>query len=166
MIEIIRVESEAHISAIRELFREYATALGHDLGFQDFDRELAELPGRYGPPRGSLLLAFADDRAAGCVGLRPLSEDVCEMKRMYVRPAYRSGGFGQRLAREIIEQGRRLGYRRIRLDTLAEMRAANRLYESFGFTDIEPYYDNPLPGARYMELAILPGREYTSDGGT
>jgi putative acetyltransferase len=165
VIQIIQAESKAHIAAIRELFFEYAAGLGHDLGFQDFERELAGLPGRYGPPRGCLLLALADDGAAGCVALRPLEADVCEMKRMYVRPAFRAGSLGRRLAEAVLGEARRLGYRSIRLDTLTEMRAANRLYESFGFRDIEAYYDNPLPGARYMELALGPGRDYTSGGG-
>jgi len=154
MIEIVKVETEKQLNAVRVLFLEYAAALGHDLGFQDFEKELAGLPGRYAPPEGGLLLADSDGEPAGCAGLRRLEPGVCEMKRMYVRADFRSLRLGRRLAEAVLEEARRLGYRRMRLDTLVEMRAANRLYESLGFKDIPAYYHNPLPGARFMELEL------------
>ena len=153
--QAIEPATSADTDAVRALLLEYAEALGVDLCFQGFDRELAGLPGEYAPPRGSLLVARDEHGdAVGCVALRPLSDDACEMKRLYVRPAVRGSGLGRELALAVVEEARGLGYARMRLDTLPSMSAAARLYESLGFVDIEPYYENPVPGARYLELEL------------
>jgi putative acetyltransferase len=144
---------EEHVPAVRLLFEEYAASLGVDLGFQDFDRELAELPGEYLPPAGRLLLALAPE-PAGCVALRPFEPEVCEMKRLYVRPAYRGTGLGLRLAEAIVAAGREAGYQWMRLDTLPTMAAARGLYEALGFVEIEAYRPNPVHGTTYFELRL------------
>jgi putative acetyltransferase len=145
------------------LFLEYAESLGFDLGFQDFERELRELPGEYAPPRGALLIARDRETAIGCVALRPLGPGTCEMKRLYVQPEARAGGAGRALAEAILAAGRELGYRRMRLDTVPSMTAARGLYRSLGFREIEPYRFNPIPGTSFMELdleaAAAGGRE-------
>jgi ribosomal protein S18 acetylase RimI-like enzyme len=138
----------------RVLFREYQAELGVDLCFQDFDRELAELPGAYGPPDGCLLVAAVDGQLAGCVALRRLGDGVCEMKRLYVRPAFRGQKVGRALAEAVIATARARGYQRMRLDTLPSMSQASELYRSLGFTEIAPYYRNPVAGARFLELAL------------
>jgi putative acetyltransferase len=138
------------VEEVRVLFREYAASLPFALDFQDFDREVADLPGAYAPPRGALLLA----REAGCVGLRPIDETTCEMKRLYVRPSARGTGLGRRLAEAAIADARRLGYARMRLDTVPGMDSAQSLYERLGFREIAPYRPNPIPGARFLELAL------------
>lgn len=135
----------------RALLAEYAASLDFDLDFQGFAAELAAFPGDYAPPRGRVLLAEAGGEAVGCVCLRPLDEDVCEMKRLYVRPARRGAGVGRRLAAALVDEARRLGYARMRLDTVAAMTAANALYRSLGFREIPPYRHNPLPGALFFE---------------
>jgi ribosomal protein S18 acetylase RimI-like enzyme len=140
----------------RALFEEYATSLGFSLDFQGFPGELAELPGAYSPPTGRLLLARVDGDPAGCVGLRRIGDGVCEMKRLYVRPAHHGTGLGRQLATAIVEEARRAGYATMRLDTMPSMRAAIALYESLGFRSIPPYTDNPLEGARFLELALGP----------
>jgi len=132
------------------LFREYAASLPFALDFQDFEGELTGLPGAYAPPRGSLLLA----RGAGCVGLRPLDETICEMKRLYVRRSARGAGLGRLLAEAVIGEGRRLGYARMRLDTVPGMETAQVLYAQLGFREIAPYRVNPVPGARFLELQL------------
>jgi ribosomal protein S18 acetylase RimI-like enzyme len=142
---------------VRALFREYADSLGVDLSFQDFDRELASLPGDYVPPRGALLLAERDGAVAGCVALRPLEAGVCEMKRLFVRPAFRGARLGRTLAEGILAEGQRLGYARMRLDTLPSMAEAIAMYERLGFVDIPPYRHNPIPGTRFLERALGPG---------
>jgi GNAT superfamily N-acetyltransferase len=153
-VEIIEGHGPEHVPTVRALFEEYADSLDVDLGFQDFDRELAELPGEYAPPSGRLLLALDGTTPAGCVGLRPFGRDVCEMKRLYVRPSHRGSGLGRLLVERIVEAGREAGYDRMRLDTLPTMAAARRLYRSLGFTEIEAYRSNPVHGTTYFELAL------------
>jgi ribosomal protein S18 acetylase RimI-like enzyme len=139
---------------IRRLFKEYQESLGVSLDFQDFDAELAGLPGDYVPPDGRLLIARAGATATGCIALRRLDETSCEMKRLYVRPAHRASGLGRQLAERIISEAREIGYDRMCLDTMPSMAKAQRLYESLGFRDIEPYRFNPVPGTRYLALKL------------
>jgi ribosomal protein S18 acetylase RimI-like enzyme len=153
-LTIACVESPDDLARVRELLVEYAGGLGVDLGFQHFDAELAGLPGDYAPPAGRLLLARDGGTVAGCVALRPLTPGVCEMKRLYVRPTARGRGAGKALAASVIAVGRDLGYARMRLDTLPGMREAMALYESLGFRAIDPYRENPVPGARFLELDL------------
>jgi ribosomal protein S18 acetylase RimI-like enzyme len=147
---------EPDLPAIRELLREYADSLGFPLDFQDFDRELAELPGAYAPPGGALLLARVDGDTAGCVALRPLEPGTCELKRLFIRPEHRGLGLGRLLATAMLEEARRRGYRRIRLDTTPGMEAAQALYLQLGFREIAPYRTNPIAGTRFLELELAP----------
>jgi putative acetyltransferase len=154
---IVAVErgDRAALAAVRALFREYADALGIDLGFQGFAAEVGDLPGAYAAPRGALLLAGPPDAPAGCAAVRPLATPGdAELKRLYVRPAHRRGGLGRRLAVAAIEAARGAGHRRLVLDTLAGMDAARALYRSLGFVPVPAYYANPLPGAVYLGLAL------------
>lgn len=154
MIEIRPADVPRDLPVVRNLFREYADGLGIDLGFQDFETELATLPGKYAPPQGRLLLAWSGAHAVGCVALRPLAGDACEMKRLYVRPAVRGQDLGRRLAERICREARDAGYRRLCLDTLPSMSAATRLYSTLGFRPIEPYVFNPIEGAMFLGLEL------------
>jgi putative acetyltransferase len=147
-------KSAADIVDAGALFRDYARSLGFSLCFQNFDEELATLPGKYAPPAGEILLAHAANDAVGVVALRPLEPGVCEMKRLYVSPLQRGTGLGGRLARAIIDAAVARNYRVMRLDTLDSMGEAIALYRRLGFVEIAPYYDNPLPGAHYFELKL------------
>lgn len=153
-MELIAASSVAEIDASRELFREYQRSIGVDLCFQNFEQELAALPGDYAPPGGRLLLAKLGNNLAGTVALRKLSESTCEMKRLYVRSAFRGQGVGLKLALAAIEEARRIGYSAIRLDTLETMKEAAALYESLGFRPIPAYNANPMLGTLYFELAL------------
>ncbi|HEX7957337.1 MAG TPA: GNAT family N-acetyltransferase [Pyrinomonadaceae bacterium] len=153
-MRLSRAESESEVEEARALFREYADATGVDLCFQNFAQELASLPGDYAPPAGSLLLAHSGVEPAGCVALRRIDDAVCEMKRLYVRPAFRGGGLGRTLAEAVVAEARRIGYERMRLDTLPSMRSAIGLYRSLGFREIDGYRFNPVEGTLYMELTL------------
>ena len=161
-MRIVQVVSTPEIAAARELFEEYASWLGLDLSFQDFDAELAGLPGAYSPPQGALLLALDGAAVLGSVGVRPTESDgTAELKRLYVRPIARGQQVGRALTERAIALAREAGYRQIRLDTLPVMSSAQVLYESLGFREIEPYRFNPVPGARYLELDL--GHSGTAD---
>lgn len=157
---IAAVATPLEVAQARALFEEYAAQLGVSLCFQDFERELATLPGAYAAPRGRLLLAGAANEAFGCIALRPLVDSgapaavVGEVKRLYVQPARRAEGWGGRLARAVIREARAIGYRELKLDTLEWMTDARRLYARLGFGECAPYYHNPLPGVVYMTLAL------------
>jgi putative acetyltransferase len=165
---IRQARSARDIDDARRLFREYADWLKVDLCFQDFERELASLPGAYAPPQGRLLLAGDPGKAFACIALRPLASgcrcgpaatadrDIAfgEVKRLYVRPERRGEGWGERLARQLLREARAIGYRELKLDTLAWMKEARVLYARLGFRECAPYYDNPLDGAVYMSLAL------------
>ena len=146
------------MEAVREIFREYAQSLGIDLCFQNFERELANLPGDYADPTGALLLATVDGAPAGCCALRPLPGsdhlNACEMKRLFVRRAFRGFGLGRQLVERTLVQARLAGYTNMLLDTLSDMEAARALYQEFGFVDVAPYYHNPIPGAHYLKVAL------------
>jgi len=148
----IRPAGPSDMDEVRDLFLEYARSLNFDLCFQGFEQELARLPGCYAEPAGCILLAVDGDESAGVVALRPLEAGICEMKRLYVRPRWRGRDVGGRLARAVVGEGRRLGYRAMRLDTHDSMQAAIALYRGLGFREIPLYYDNPLPGIHYFEL--------------
>jgi putative acetyltransferase len=154
MIEITQVRAGRDLEEIRRLFEEYASSLGISLDFQDFDAELASLPGDYAPPEGRLLLARWQGQVAGCVALRRLSAAVGEMKRLYTRPGFRQQGIGRALCSAVIEEARSMGYEQIRLDTLPSMASARALYRSLGFREIDPYRYNPIEGTAFMELRL------------
>jgi putative acetyltransferase len=150
-----QVESPAQIAQARELFLEYAESLGFSLCFQSFDQELAGLPGDYAPPDGRLLVAAYRGQLAGCVALHKLQSDICEMKRLYLRPQFRGRGLGRVLAEAVIAAARTIGYRKMRLDTVEPvMPNAVAMYRRLGFVEIEPYRANPIDGALYMELEL------------
>jgi len=152
--DIRPAEIPRHLDIVRGLFRDYADSLGVSLDFQDFEAELAGLPGDYAPPRGRLLIAWQADEPVGCVALRPLEQGICEMKRLYVKPEGRATGLGRGLAHRICDEARAAGYERMRLDTLSTLTAARQLYEALGFRVIPPYYFNPIPGVIYLELEL------------
>jgi GNAT superfamily N-acetyltransferase len=147
--------SPADVAAARALFEEYQASLGFSLCFQNFDAELAGLPGAYAPPEGRLLLAFAGAEPAGCVALRKIEEGICELKRLWVRPAFRGTGLGRRLVEVVLREAPGIGYRAVRLDTLPSMKVAQSLYLSLGFSDIPPYNDHPIEGTRFLEAALV-----------
>jgi putative acetyltransferase len=152
---ISQAESDSEIAQVRELFMEYAESLGFSLCFQNFDRELAELPGEYAPPGGRLLLARYGAEPAGCVALRSLEPGICEMKRLYIRPQFRGRGLGKMLANTSISEAKKIGYKTLRLDTVEpKMKSAVALYRALGFREIAPYRPNPIEGAMYMELEL------------
>ncbi len=157
-IELLTPEHAGEFTQVREIFREYAASLGVDLAFQDFEAELASLPGEYGPARGALLLVRVDGALAGCCALRPLDSadypNACEMKRLYVRPPFRGLGLGRMLAEAIMDAARLHAYDFVLLDTLDDMEAARTLYEDLGFVEIPPYYHNPIAGAHYLKAAL------------
>jgi len=154
-LTIIPASTSAQIAQARELFLEYASSLGFSLCFQNFDKELAALPGDYAPPEGRLLLAVYDNQLAGCVALHRLEPVICEMKRLYVRPQFRGKGLGRALAEHLIAEARQMGYRRMRLDTVEPMmKDAVAIYRRFGFREIPPYRENPIAGALCMELDL------------
>lgn len=157
-IRLIPADTPDWIGGARDIFREYADSLGIDLSFQQFDDELASLPGRYGAPGGQLLLALVDGDIAGCGAFSPLPEadypNACEMKRLYVRPAFRRFGLGRMLTQALLDDARRAGYSTMLLDTLDDMESARSLYATLGFHDIPPYYFNPIPGAHYLKADL------------
>jgi putative acetyltransferase len=154
-LSIFQAEMSAQIAQARELFLEYAQSLGFSLCFQNFDKELAALPGDYAPPQGRLLLAEYKNQLAGCVALHKVEPGICEMKRLYLRPQFRGHGLGRSLAERIITEARQIGYRRMRLDTVEPvMKDAVAMYRKLGFKEIAPYRPNPIAGAMYMELEL------------
>lgn len=157
-VVILTPQTAAELDAARAIFREYAASLAVDLAFQDFEQELATLPGDYATPGGALLLALVDGEVAGCGALRPLGTtdypNACEMKRLYVRPAFRGLGLGRLLAEAIMDAARVNAYAHVLLDTLDDMEAARTLYEDLGFREIAPYYHNPIPGAHYLKASV------------
>jgi putative acetyltransferase len=154
-LELVQAESPAQVAQVRELFLEYAQSLGVDLCFQNFGQELAALPGRYAPPHGRLLLAEYEGQLAGCVALHQWEPGICEMKRLYLRPSFRGKGLGRVIAETIIAEAKKLGYQRMRLDTIEPiMKDAVEMYRKLGFREIAPYRSNPIAGAMYMELKL------------
>jgi len=151
---IVYATEPADVATAKALFQEYADGLGVDLCFQGFAEELAGMPGAYAPPAGRLLLAVDGAEALGCVGLRPLGDGACEMKRLYTRPAARGRGLGRALAERVIAEARAIGYARMRLDTLPTMVAARAMYRELGFREIGSYRPNPVEGTLYLELAL------------
>ncbi len=158
-IELRQAASAQDLATIGELFQEYAAALDVDLDFQGFPQELATLPGEYAPPRGTLLLALVDGSPAGCCALRPLDTsdypNAAEMKRLYVRKAFRGFGLGRHLAEATLDAARQAGYASVLLDTLDDMESARALYAELGFEEIPPYYHNPVVGAHYLKTDIF-----------
>lgn len=154
-MRIVQASTDKEIQQARELFREYEAGVGTTPCFQNFAQELAGLPGEYAPPAGRLLLASEEDELAGCVALRPLGPAGCEMKRLFVRPAFRGSGLGRRLVESIIEAARESGYTSMRLETLpGKMDKAIKLYQSLGFKEIPPYNENPVEATKFMELNL------------
>lgn len=160
-VSISEAISQDDVDAVRRLFEEYAASLGIDLGYQGFAAELAGLPGAYAPNLGRLILAKIDGRAAGCVALRPIDDQKCEMKRLFVRPELQGVGLGRRLATCVIDEARAIGYSTILLDTLPSMSDALRLYESIGFVRRQPYFESPIEGNVFMELQLKTAHQNT-----
>jgi len=164
MIVIEHASSEKQIELVRALFREYARSLGTDLGYQNFEQELRELPGTYTPPDGRMLLAtdFVEGqrKVAGCGALRPVERGVCEMKRLFVRAEFRGRGIGRALAENLIRAAVETGYGAMQLDTLPTMHEAHQLYRELGFREIAPYYESPVAGTRFLELPLASARAH------
>lgn len=155
-MRIFQANTREDVDHARSLFEEYAAGVGISLCFQNFDRELASLPGDYAPPDGRLLLAAEDDQLAGCIAMRKLEPGVCEMKRLFLRPAYRGKGLGKVLVESLIDEARKLGYTHMRLDTMpGRMDQAIALYRSIGFVEIRPYYESPVEDAKFMQLELV-----------
>lgn len=179
-IVIVPADNPARIAAVRDLFKAYATSLSFNLCFQSFDQELAGLPGDYAPISGMLLLGLVDDKPAGCVAMRPLSRkhsgeeqknqghlEACEMKRLYVAPEFRGFGLGAQLVVSILRCAASVGYGTMRLDTVpSEMARAVEMYRKLGFVEIDPYCENPVPGAKYMEINLPEWQERSGVGHT
>jgi ribosomal protein S18 acetylase RimI-like enzyme len=165
-VQLLTPESPAQFEATRAVFREYAAALGVDLCFQNFEAELAALPGEYRAPRGALLLATVNGELAGCGACRALSDvdyaNACEMKRLYVRPGFRGLGIGRMVAQALMDHAMQAGYTAMLLDTLDDMEAARGLYVALGFEEIPPYYFNPIPGAHYLKAELEGGPRPTT----
>ncbi|MEF3275544.1 MAG: GNAT family N-acetyltransferase [Chloroflexus sp.] len=155
-VVVEQAATPSQLDQIRELFREYAASLPIDLGYQGFAAELATLPGVYAPPQGRLWLALVNGIAAGCIALRPLTGDICELKRLYVRPPFRNDGLGWHLASRLIAEATAIGYQLMRLDTLPSMQQAIRIYERLGFTRCAPYYPTPIAETIFMERRLMP----------
>lgn len=164
VIELVTADTPELIAGARAIFREYAASLDVDLCFQGFEAELAGLPGDYAAPSGQLLLAVVDGDIAGCGALRPLHDadypNACEMKRLYVRPAFRRFGLGRLLAQRLLDDARRAGYSNMLLDTLDDMESARELYATLGFEEVPPYYYNPIAGAHYLRANLSHGGEF------
>ncbi|MGD9232521.1 MAG: GNAT family N-acetyltransferase [Desulfobacterales bacterium] len=154
MIKIVEANTKELIEQAKELIREYAQSLEFDLGFQDFDQEMENFPGQYASSRGCLFIALAANKAIGCVALRDLGQDICEMKRLYVKPLFRGQKVGKLLAEVVIKAARDMGYDYMRLDTIPSMKQANMLYNALGFKQIPPYRFNPIEGATFFELNL------------
>jgi ribosomal protein S18 acetylase RimI-like enzyme len=154
MISIVPARAEKDLRQAKILFEEYAATLDFALDFQNFEEELAGLPGGYAPPEGCLLLASYRDQVAGCVALRRIDRDICEMKRLFVRPSFRHLGIGKSLAQTVIQEAKKKGYTRMRLDTVPSMKEAQALYGSLGFEPISSYCHNPIPGALFLERKL------------
>jgi ribosomal protein S18 acetylase RimI-like enzyme len=157
-LSLAEPQSDAEWAASAAIFKEYGDSLGIDLSFQNFEEELTSLPGLYAAPRGTVLLAWVDGELAGCCALRPIDDvdvpNAAEMKRLYVRPAFRRFGLGRLLAEAVLDAARQMGYSSVLLDTLDAMEAARALYEELGFIEIPPYYHNPLPGSHYLRVDL------------
>ena len=153
-LEVHCPENEAHYSALKTLFLQYAGSLNFDLEFQGFNQEMENFPGKYAPPEGCLLLAREDEDIVGCVALCMLETGICEMKRLYVIPEAQGRGIGRALVHRVIREAKAIGYKRMRLDTVPSMRSARRLYLAFGFRAIDSYRDNPVEGTTFMELML------------
>lgn len=156
--QLIEAHTPQHLQRVREAFVEYAERLGIDLRFQGFEAELAGLPGEYAPPKGALLLALIDGAVAGCGAMRPFADaddgPACEMKRLFVRPAFRGLGLGRLLAQALMERALQAGHAVMLLDTLDDMETARGLYSALGFEEVPPYNFNPIPGAHYLKAAL------------
>jgi len=157
MTEVIEARFPEHLEVVRALFREYAESLNIDLSFQNFESEVADLPGKFAAPHGSVLLAQSKGQIIGCIAMRPIDDTICEMKRLYIRPTGRGQQLGRQLGTMICRIAKEAGYTRIRLDTLPSMQAAISLYVSLGFKPIPAYVFNPIEGAIFMECDLTGG---------